>query len=153
MITIPRENDVSTFDVSDVSIETTLLPESTLGDDLQVHLGARIEACGANLRVCTVPVGSAYGPLPHHGFLAAVHHAFARHYPLVLSPDDVWLCIAQGIAIHMELNAGAFRTRFVDDEGQAAIQIRRDEFVKGSPDNDWPGCFSEFSQRIAEHLG
>lgn len=144
---------MSTFAVSDVSVESALLPSSTLVEALRVRLGAPPEACGGNLPVCATPAGSVLDPLPHHAFIAAVHHAFAQHYPLVLSPDDVWLCIAQGFAMHLDVNAEALRGRFVRHEGQALIEIRRDELMKGSPDNDWPGCFSELSDRIAEHVG
>ncbi|MFT3770510.1 MAG: DUF4419 domain-containing protein [Minicystis sp.] len=144
---------MSTFAVSDVSVASALFPAASLGEAVRARLGAPVEACGANLPVCATPGGSAYEPLPHHGFVAAVHHAFAQHYPLVLSPDDVWLCIAQGFATHVDENAEALRARFVRHEGRARIEVRRDEFVKGSPDNDWPGCFADFSDRIAEHLG
>lgn len=144
---------MTTFHVSDVSVEPALFPASTLAEALRAQLGTRVQACGSNLPVCAPPDGSKYNPLPHHAFVAAVHHAYARHYPLVLSPDDVWLCIAQGFAIHVDANAEALRERFVRHEGQAVIEIRRDDFVKGSSNNDWPGCFSELSNRIAEHLG
>lgn len=50
---------------------------------------------------------------PPHALIEAVHTAFAEHYPLVLPPDDVWLCLAQGFAQHVEANAEALRSRFV----------------------------------------
>jgi hypothetical protein len=88
-----------------------------------------------------------------NGFLKAIHEAYANHYPLSLSPDDVWLTIAQGFAYHVNANAEKLRNSFVKHEGKATIKVRRDNFVKGSPDNDWPGCFSEFSRCIADHIG
>ena len=39
--------------------------------------------------------------------MAAVALAFAQHRPLVLSPDAVWLTIAQGVAQHVRLHAEA----------------------------------------------
>src|SRR5437773_1977529 len=84
-----------------------------------------------------------------HGFVYAAHLAFDEHYELVLSPDDVWLCIAQGFAQHVEQNAEQLRDRFVRHEGKEQIVVVRDEFVKGSPSNDWPGVFGEFSDAIA----
>lgn len=33
------------------------------------------------------------------------------------------------------------------------ITVRRDDFVKGSPENPWPEAFGEFSAAIREHLG
>ncbi|HWO26998.1 MAG TPA: DUF4419 domain-containing protein [Kofleriaceae bacterium] len=85
--------------------------------------------------------------------IQAVHTAFAQHYPLVLSPDDVWLCLAQGFAMHVDANAEALRSRFVRHEGKLELQLRRDDFRRGSPDNDWQGCFAEWSDAIAAHIG
>ena len=87
-----------------------------------------------------------------NGFFRAVHLAFAQHYPLVISPDDIWLAISQGFAAHVTNNAEDLRKQFVAHEGKKQIEIYRDGFVKGSP-NDWPGCFGEFSDRIALHIG
>jgi len=83
-----------------------------------------------------------------HGFIAAVGMAFDKHYPLSLAPSHFWLLIAQGVAKHIELNAERLRDTFVSHQGREKIEIRRDEFVKGSPDNDWPGAFDEFSSCI-----
>jgi hypothetical protein len=88
-----------------------------------------------------------------HPVIEAVHTAFAWHYPLMLGPDDVWLCIAQGFGLHVEANPDALRSRFVRHEGKCTLTIRRDQFVKGSPHNDWQGCFSELSDQIAAHIG
>eukprot|EP01050_Picozoa_sp_SAG11_P018076 SAG11_NODE_2680_length_3104_cov_1.455241_2_plen_105_part_00 len=38
-------------------------------------------------------------------FAKAVHAAFYGHHPLVLSPDVIWLTIAQGLANHVDQNA------------------------------------------------
>lgn len=91
--------------------------------------------------------------IPMHGFLHAVHLAFDQHLPLELSPDDVWLTIAQGFAAHVNANAERLRKRFVQHEGKAEIVVVRNEFTKGSPSNDWPGAFGEFSDKIGEYIG
>jgi len=88
-----------------------------------------------------------------NGLLRAVHAAYADHLSLVFSPDDVWLALAQGFANHVNVHAGRLRSRFVAHEGQKLIEIIRDSFVKGKPDNDWPGAFAEFSAQIAQHVG
>lgn len=86
-------------------------------------------------------------------FIGACHYAYDKHYGLTLSPDDVWLVIAQGFATHVNLNAEKLRDRFVKHEGQELIRVRRDEFVKGSPSNNWQGCFAEFSDQIRDRIG
>ena len=72
----------------------------------------------------------------------AVRLACAEHYPLVRSPDSVWLCLAQGFATHVRLHAKALRKRIVQHEGREQVQIRRDDFVKGRAENPWPEVFS-----------
>lgn len=122
--------------------------------------GTAVEASGGNADSIVGDMRPAWQDQPAalrvtgmNGFLQAVHRAFADHYPLVLSPDDVWLAIAQGFALHVNVNAEKLRSKFVKHEGQKYLEISRDHFVKGSPHNDWPGAFTEFSDKIAEHIG
>jgi len=84
-------------------------------------------------------------------FAKAVHSAFYGHYPLVLSPDIIWLTIAQGLANHVDQNAEKLRKDFVNHTGKKDLCISRGNFVKGSPKNDWPGVFPEFSALIKEN--
>jgi len=81
----------------------------------------------------------------------AVHAAFYGHHPLILSPDIIWLTIAQGLANHIDQNAEALRDQFVPHEGKKELVIYRPNFVKGSPHNDWEGVFPEFSALIKEN--
>jgi hypothetical protein len=69
---------MSTFAVSDVAVAPALFPESSVDQALRARLASPFEACGANLPVCATPDGTGWEPLPHHGFAAAVHHAFAQ---------------------------------------------------------------------------
>lgn len=88
-----------------------------------------------------------------HPVVAAIHLAFSDHRPLVLSPDMLWLLVLQGFANHVNANAEKLRSKFVQHEGRATIEVRRDDFVKGSPTNPWPEVFDEFSRRIRAHMG
>jgi len=83
----------------------------------------------------------------------AVHKAFYDHHPLRLSPDIIWITIAQGFATHVNENAEELRSRFVSFEEKKQITISRPGFVKGSSKNDWVGVFPEFSQKIEEYIG
>ena len=78
----------------------------------------------------------------------AVHAAFFGHHPLILSPDVIWLTIAQGLANHVDQNAEALRSSFVTHEGKEKIEVAREDFVLGSGSNDWEGVFPEFSAKI-----
>lgn len=85
--------------------------------------------------------------------VAAVNAAFCDHRPLVLSPDMFWLLICQGLARHVNANSESLRRSFVEHDGKAKIIVRRDDFVKGSPENSWSEVFAEFSAQIKNHIG
>ena len=69
----------------------------------------------------------------YHPVVAAVHRAFMDHHPLCLSPDMIWLMIIQGVANHINAHAEDLRSRIVSHHSKLIIEVRRDDFVKGSP--------------------
>lgn len=107
--------------------------------------GGEPEAFGTNLEN-TVPITS-------NAFIQALHYSYARHYPLVLAPDDVWMVLAQSFAQHVDQNAEALRKQFVAHEGKVRLEWRNDSLVKGSPNNNWMDGFDFFAGRIKDHIG
>lgn len=109
---------------------------------------AKIEAFGGASEILPSIEG------PKQGLFDAVHIAFDRHLPLVLSPDDVWLTIAQGFARHVSENAKELRGQLLVEATAEASKrpliVERHAFVRGSRSNNWPGVFEEFSQKIKE---
>jgi hypothetical protein len=87
-----------------------------------------------------------------HPFVQAAHDAFFLHYPLVISPDDVWFCIAQGFAQHVNLHAEKLRHHFVSHSGKKKLIVERVDFELGRS-NPWPEVFTSFSEQIAEQVG
>jgi hypothetical protein len=87
-----------------------------------------------------------------HALAQAAHDAFYLHHPLVLSPDAIWFCLAQGFAHHVALNAEALRGRFVRHQGKEKLVVERPDFLLGQP-NPWPDAFAAFSNQIAQHVG
>lgn len=133
---------MTTFAVSTVERSSERLPTTDTRGSLAALLGAglAIEACSAG----TFVVDAAGGGWRWHPFIAAADCAFNKHLPLVLSPDAIWLCIAQGIA-------AAVRSERAPPS-RAVLEIRRDDFVRGAPDNPWPAIFDDFAAAIAaEH--
>jgi hypothetical protein len=87
-----------------------------------------------------------------HPFAQAAHDAFYDHCPLTISPDDVWFCLAQGFAHHVNLNAEVLRHHFVRHAGKLTLTVTRPDFFLGQP-NPWPEVFTAFSDQIATHVG
>ncbi len=56
-----------------------------------------------------------------HALIDAVHTAFSQHRPLTLSPDCIWLVLAQGFSHHITENAEALRHRLVRHQGRREL--------------------------------
>lgn len=89
-----------------------------------------------------------------HGFISAVTAAFKDHYPLALRPQHFFLLVAQGVAIHVDLNSEAVRDQWVPHEGKKVLEVNCDDFSLAGP-NDWASVVSgkkdSFSQQIAQN--
>lgn len=122
-----------------------LLQESTPKSAIEHLLHSPVEACSEY----SGPVIRA----DYHAFFSALHAAFFDHRPFVLSPDMIWLLIAQGFANHVNENAEEMRSHFVSHQGKKQLTVRRDYFFKGSPENPWENVFDEFSTHIRGEIG
>ena len=101
-----------TFEVDDVVPAAALLVTRPLGD---LYDGAI--AIGGDPALPVVPHDGV------HPLLSAVGRAFNDHRLLVLTPDAVWLTIAQGVAQHVRLNAEALRHRLVRHTGRKKLVL------------------------------
>src|SRR5262249_35480796 len=132
--------------VDEVTPATTPLPELRSHEALKRALGGEIESC------CdyhaTVIKGVDYQPL-----LAAVYTAFSQHRPLVLTPDAVWITIAQGVAHHMAIHGERLRPGFVAHRDKLNLVFECRDWVDRSPENPWPEAFASWSGQIREHIG
>jgi hypothetical protein len=135
-----------TFAVDPVQVGQELLPTEKVHVSVQKLLGTPLEACdNYHAEVVEQP--------GFHSLIGAAHLAYQHHYPLVLSPDVIWLTIAQGLANYVNNNAERFRSQFVPHQGKVTIQVRRDDFVRGSPENPWAEVWPEFSKQIKQVIG
>ena len=131
--------------VSDVVRARQPLGETSPKQAIEALVGFKVEACS---EYHGKVVAARY-----HPFVAAVNAAFCDHRPLVLSPDMFWLLIGHGLARHVNFNSEDLRRRFVKHDGKEKVVVRRDDFVKMSPENPWNEVFGEFSAQIKKHIG
>jgi hypothetical protein len=144
----------TTFPVSDVSPATTPLPEVPYKEAVDALLKtATPHAHSRSVEACARYNGHLISGVPFHPVVAAVHRAFMDHRTLTFSPDIIWLMIIQGVANHINVNADALRSRIVRHEGKLQISLRRDDFVKRSPENPWAEAIEEFLSKVDEHIG
>jgi hypothetical protein len=79
--------------------------------------------------------------LSSHGLSAAIFHAYNKHQHLRLTPDDIWLTIAQGVSQHINYNAEKFRYSFVNHEGKKEIGVMVDDILYHDDsyiEGNWP---------------
>jgi hypothetical protein len=134
-----------TFAVERVEPARKRLPECRTHEAVRDLLGG-IESCHDYHG--TVVKDVYYQPL-----LAAVYTAFSQHRPLVLSPDAVWITIAQGVAHHMVIHGERLRRRFVSHPGKLNLVFECRDWVEGSPENPWAEAFDSWAGQIREHVG
>jgi Domain of unknown function (DUF4419) len=105
------------------------------------------------IEACSCSHGRLVADVLAHPVLAALYRAFMQHRPLCLSPDMIWLLLCQGVAHHINVHTEDLRPRFVRHQGKARIEVRRDDFIKGSLENPWGEVIDELSTRVREHIG
>jgi hypothetical protein len=134
-----------TFAVDPVLPATERLPEVRAHEAAKSLLG--------DVESCSDYHGTVVEDVYYHPLLAAVHTAFSQHRPLVLSPDAVWLTIAQGVAHHMTINGERLRSRFVSHQGKLDLVFECRDWIEGSPENPWAEAFESWAAQIREHVG
>jgi hypothetical protein len=140
-----------TFQVDDVS--RAELPPATQPLS-ERYPDALVLGLPGDLRVVQAPdsrqVGMPTDARGVHPLLSAVHIAFAEHRPLVLSPDTLWITIAQGVAQHVRLHSEELRGRFARHRGRKELRVRALSWATAS---DWQRIVGGFRAALAEELG
>ena len=88
-------------------------------------------------------------PAAYHGLVASLGVAFRQHRPFLLTPDAVWLTIAQGVAGHINANSERLRPHFVRHQGKTVLTVRVEDLdVAG-----WEGAFHGFAEALGKEVG
>ncbi len=82
-----------------------------------------------------------------HALLTALTYAFYDHVPLRLTPDTIWITLARGFALHVNMYAEELRSGFVSHSGSEKLTVTRMDFFPGQ-ENPWPEVFESFSEQI-----
>ena len=85
-----------------------------------------------------------------HPLIQAANYAFFEHLPLILTPDIIWYCISNAVAIHINLNAEKLRKTFVKHEGKKDIELVRPDFNLNK-ENPWNEVIEDLSDKIIEN--
>lgn len=133
------------FPVDDVKPSTERLPEITAVLALERTVRNRVLASSQ-------PDQNVVSKADFHPLIAAAALAYQSHYPLVLTPDVLWLTILQGVAQHVSNHAEALRSRLVHH--QTKIELVVDTGLDALPKNgpQMLAVVNEFVALIAKHV-
>ena len=81
---------------------------------------------------------------------STIVRCFAEHRPLVLSPDMVWLVIAQGFSHYVDEHAEQMRDKLVNHDGKLSLVVEADEDLLTS-NPDWVDIFNGFDKQITDN--
>lgn len=85
-----------------------------------------------------------------HPVAAAVHRAFSEHRPLLLTPDIIWMLLAQGFAQHINNNAEELRSRFVSHSGKKTLEVTA---LEVSEPHHWEEAIEQWTLQIRDCVG
>jgi hypothetical protein len=138
-----------TFSVADVQISQSPLKEVSYQEAIEKKVGVVESYPIINKEKLLVPSGTI------HPFIDTLYHAFNDHRPISISPDMIWLLIAQGFSQHVNENSKTLWRRIVSwtvGEKKELI-VYRNDFVKGRVNNPWEEVFPEFTKQIRKYSG
>ncbi len=104
-----RQTHHRQFQVDDVRPCCERLPGVSLGSALERNTKTKMLRCLDSARQVIANVD-------FHPLVAAAAFSYQRHYPLVLSPDMIWLTILQGVSQHIQNHSEQLRPRLVQHQ-------------------------------------
>lgn len=138
-----------TFRVDDVENSGELLKLGKTRDSIDKILKVVLNRVEEPVLACSGYNSEVVAGTTSHAFIDAIHTAYARHLPLVLSPDMVWITILQGLALHVHLHAEALRPILVQHCGRREIEIET-ELDAHSPESAWDDAINAFANALCD---
>lgn len=86
-----------------------------------------------------------------HPLAQAVHAAFSEHRPLQLTPDIIWLTLAQGFAQHVNNQSETLQSRFVKHQGKVSLTVEVNEFPTQA--QQWTEKIEEWGLQLRDRVG
>lgn len=85
-----------------------------------------------------------------HPLVAAAALAYQKHFPLVLSPDMIWLTVLQGVAQHIANHSEALREKLVAHQTKIELIVERAKLP--TSDALMLSATQEFTEQIEKHV-
>ena len=88
-----------------------------------------------------------------HAFLSAMHMAYAEHHPFIISPDMIWLLIAQGFSKHIQINEENLKHHFTTSVEKQNLVFKTTDLDINDPQADWEPVFDGLTNLLKLQIG
>ena len=146
-LSLPKKHFTHSYDVN--HIYTSSLDYCGVDYKGEFSLDEGFSSKGHRLLQSRFTGENIYG-VSHQVMFSMFIEAYAKHRPIVLSPDAIWLLISQSFSYHINTNSEELRSKFVDHEGKSKLTIRSSKNLL-SEGADWDAVLNTFSAEIASH--
>eukprot|EP00195_Chlamydomonas_chlamydogama_P008572 CAMPEP_0202890174 /NCGR_PEP_ID=MMETSP1392-20130828/675_1 /ASSEMBLY_ACC=CAM_ASM_000868 /TAXON_ID=225041 /ORGANISM="Chlamydomonas chlamydogama, Strain SAG 11-48b" /LENGTH=435 /DNA_ID=CAMNT_0049573703 /DNA_START=82 /DNA_END=1389 /DNA_ORIENTATION=- len=132
--------------VNDVEVNHALVKKASVAEVLASTLkSSKLGSSCGEILACSHELKEDFAALADKGLnnhlVLAVHLAFAQHYPLVLTPDAIWVTILQGLSAHINSDPEKYRKLLVAHEGKKELLVIDDAMPV-----DWPFFATELAK-------
>ncbi|OUL25765.1 DUF4419 domain-containing protein [Nostoc sp. 106C] len=133
------------FGVDDVKSAQERLPTKNAKFQLEKQLGKPLLAFSHDDTFEVIPDQGI------HPLALAVHAAFSEHRPLLLTPDIIWITLAQGFAQHINNHAETLRSRLVRHQGKEKLIVGTQQ-INSEPQH-WSETVQKWALQIRDRVG
>ena len=131
------------------SLDSYLISDEDYESAKALSMEKKIYHCSSKLDEAIYVSG-----LRGHPILEGYYQSYAKHIPVTVSPDILWMLIVQGFSRHIDQNAEKLRNKFVDFDGQKALIVGGDEWtIEEITREGWESTFAAFVELIKRNAG
>jgi hypothetical protein len=131
------------------SLDSYLISDEDYENAKALSMEKKIYHCSSKLDEAIYVSG-----LRGHPILEGYYQSYAKHIPVTVSPDILWMLIVQGFSRHIDQNAEKLRNKFVDFDGQKALILGGDEWtIEEITREGWESTFAAFVELIKRNAG
>lgn len=128
LITAIADGTCTTFSVTQVNTTDTSHSElQFLTDEYLQRWASEDEILTLENTQLVHPLADGFDQRVKNAFIGTIFAAYSKHYPLELSVEDIWVIIAYGISMHINVNAEKFRDLLVSHKGKKALNLIVDD--------------------------
>lgn len=132
------------FEVDDVEKNDSLLQTFPIKDVVSSFIGKNITFHSRmdDTSFQLVPLGG-------NGLITSINIAYGQHRPLVLSPDIIWMTIAQGISTHINHDFKNLEQKLFKKNKPKTIKVRNDSLDFGP--QHWEKLIADLSDQTKRY--